>query len=92
MNLGVVIGYGVSETKEMAQNWRGADMFCVISCDCDCNVWCVCVIVIVIVYVFLNLISDFSFFNSMIPFHDTLKYLRKTDRLPVATHSLYQVR
>lgn len=42
MNLGVVIGYGVSETKEMAQNWRGADMFCVILCDCDCNVWCVC--------------------------------------------------
>lgn len=44
MNLGVVIGYGVSETKEMAQNWRGADMFCVIlcDCDCDCNVWCVC--------------------------------------------------
>lgn len=30
MNLGVMIGYGVSETKEMAQNWRGADMFCVI--------------------------------------------------------------
>lgn len=37
MNLGVVIGYGVSETKEMAQDWRGADMFCVISCDCDCD-------------------------------------------------------
>lgn len=37
MNLGVVIGYGVSETKEMAQNWRGADMFCVILCDCDCD-------------------------------------------------------
>lgn len=37
MNLGVVIGYGISETKEMAQNWRGADMFCVILCDCDCD-------------------------------------------------------
>lgn len=44
MNLGVVIGYGVSETKEMAQNWRGADMFCVmiviviVTCGgvCDC--------------------------------------------------------
>lgn len=30
MNLGLMIGYGVSETKEMAQDWRGADMFCVI--------------------------------------------------------------
>lgn len=45
MNLGLMIGYGVSETREMAQNWRGADMFCVIVvivivtcgvCDCDC--------------------------------------------------------
>lgn len=47
MNLGVVIGYGVSETKEMAQNWRGADMFCVISCDCVIVRVCLCVIVIV---------------------------------------------
>lgn len=42
MNLGVVIGYGVSETKEMAQNWRGADMFCVILCGCDCDCDCDC--------------------------------------------------
>lgn len=61
MNLGVVIGYGVSETKEMAQNWRGADMFCVILCDCDCTCG---VRVIVIVYIFLILILIFfSFFQ-----------------------------
>lgn len=42
MNLGVVIGYGVSETKEMAQNWRGADIFCVIVVIVIvCVVWCV---------------------------------------------------
>lgn len=30
MNLGLMIGYGVSETKEMAQDWRGAD---IVLCD-----------------------------------------------------------
>lgn len=52
------------------------------------------VIVIVIVVIFLNLNWKLVFFSilPMICFHDTLKYPRKTDRLPVATHSLYQVR
>lgn len=49
MNLGLMIGYGVSETREMAQNWRGADMFCVIVVIVVIvivivgNVWCLCV-------------------------------------------------
>lgn len=68
MNLGIVIGYGVSETKEMAQNWRGADMFCVILCDCDCNVWCVCVCVIVYIFLNLNLNLNLFFFQ----FHDSI--------------------
>lgn len=65
MNLGVVIGYGVSETREMAQDWRGADMFCVIVViviDCTCGVY-----VIVIVYTFLNLNLN-SFLFSILPY------------------------
>lgn len=64
MNLGVVIGYGISETKEMAQNWRGADMFCVILCDCDCDCC----------DIFLNLNWKLVFFSILpiICFHDIL--------------------
>lgn len=61
MNIGFVIGYGVSETREMAQNWRGADMFCVILCDCVIVTCGVCVIVIV--SIFLNLNLNFFFFQ-----------------------------
>lgn len=67
MNLGVVIGYGVSETKEMAQNWRGADMFCVIVVIVIVIVTCgVCVIVIVYIFLNSNLNLNLFFFQ----FHD----------------------
>lgn len=80
MNLGVVIGYGISETKEMAQNWRGADMFCVILCDCDCD--CCDILILILIFFLFK-------FSGTICFHDTIS---KEDRLPVATHSLYQVK
>lgn len=81
MNLGVVIGYGVSETKEMAQNWRGADMFCVIVVivviviDCTCGV---CVIVIVCIFLNLNMNFFFFQFHGFISRHSTVP---KEDRL-----------